>query len=407
MAVQNDLLPTITAILQSPWFTIVLLPLGYAMGRLIQHAITRKMEGKPESEKLDQYHQLADLHEKLKKAGASMADLDALRAHAFGEVADNAITVAQTYTTFAQRLVSDYEAARDNDVGLLNGADGELTQAEMNLLSSRKAAQADDELATVIATKIRGMDQQTGQVLLQSQAAWDSFRQKEALRESLRWEGGSISPLMANSRYEAITRERIAMLFSEEVGENGQTDIVVVAPKTPRNLFDIVELSVPFEKVRESLGTPSYQHGRSCQYRYEETQVEISFDDNNAVKEMVVALIHGQVYEGASPAYAVDVPLGALTLHDVLAIDESLVVEHFFSARTEEVSVRGRMGPSGAWTPFRFGALKVFSGAGRLQHTEFEWDYESQKLLTDPKKVLINWMAFGSEESTGFSWFIR
>ena len=404
MAVPTDL-SALNAVLQSPWFTIVLLPLGYGVFRLLEHAIKRRMEGKPESEKLDQYHKLVDLQEKLNKTGKTMADLDALRAHAFGGAADNAILIAQTYTTVAQKLVSDYEAVSNQGTNALDSNSDQLSQSEMNELSGQKAAQADDELSTIIGTRLRGLDQHATQALLQSQAAWETFRRMEASRESQHWEGGSIRPLMANLRYEALTRERIAMLSSED--GSGLSDIVVAYPTTPRNLFDRIECSVPREKVTEWLGPPSYKFGKSCLYRYEETQVEITFDSHDAVKEVVVALIQGKVYDGVSPADAVSIPLGIMTLQDVLDIDESLTVEHFFSARTEEIYVKGRMGPSGAWTSFCFGALNVCSRAGLLQDTDFEWDAESGTLVTDPKDVLINWMAFGSDETPCFSWFIK
>ena len=245
MAVPSDIAPSlINTLLQEPLFSLVLLPIGYGVFRLAEHAIRRKMEGKPESEKLDQYHKLADLHEKLQKAGASMADLDALRAHALGEVADTAITVAKTYTGLAHQLVSDYETARQNGIGVLGSGEG-VTQADMNQLSGQMAAQVDDELATVVAMIVSGMDEDSAQALLQSQQAWEAFRQSETLRESQRWQGGSIRPLMANSRYEALTRERIAVLSSEGEPADAKGDIVIVPPQTPRNLFEVVELSRP------------------------------------------------------------------------------------------------------------------------------------------------------------------
>lgn len=404
MAVPNDL-SALNAIIENPWVTAVLLPIGYGLFRLFEYAIKRRMEGKPESERIDQYHKLVDLQEKLNKTGKTMADLDALRAHAVGDAADNAIILAQTYTTVAQRLVSDYEAVSNQDVNLLDSYNDKLTQRELNELSGQKAAQADDELATIIAIKLRTLDLHGSEALVQAQAAWETFRLMEVSRESQNWEGGSIRPLMANSRYEALTRERIALLSSENGAE--LSDIVVVHPKTPRNLFDRIECSVPREKVTEWLGPPSYKFGNSCLYRYEETQVEITFDSHDAVKEVVVALIHGKVYDGVAPGYAVSVPLGLMTLQDVLDIDEYATVEHFHSARTEEIYVRGRSGPSGAWTPFCFGALKVFSRAGLLQDTDFEWDAESGVLVSEPKDVLINWMAFGSDQGTFFSWFIK
>ncbi|WP_025859399.1 lysozyme inhibitor LprI family protein [Pseudomonas sp. CHM02] len=406
MASPSDLsVPMINAVLQEPLFTVLLLPIGYGVFRFIEYVLRRKLEGKPESEKLDQYHKLVDLQEKLNKTGKTMADLDALRAHALGHVADSAIIQAQTYTIVAQKLVSDFEAVGNDGGDLFDRDSRELSQAELNELSGQKAAQADDELSAIIGSKLRGMDEQMRQALLHSQAAWENFRNMESSRESQRWEGGSVRPLMVNLRYEALTRERIAVFSSEEGLE--QADIVVEHSKTPNNLFDRIEQYVPYERVIEWLGAPSYHFGNSCQYRYEETQVEIWFNSNNAVKEVVVALVQGQIYAGVSPAGALSIPLGVLTLQDVLDIDEYTTIQYAWSARTEEVFVRGRTGPPGAWTDYCFGALKVFSGAGLLQETAFEWDSQAERLITDPKDVLINWMAFGSEDGAPFSWFIK
>ncbi|NWC86953.1 DUF1311 domain-containing protein [Pseudomonas reactans] len=407
MASPSDIsIPIINAALQEPLFTALLMPIGYGVFRLIEYVWRRRVEGKPESEKLDQYHKLVDLQEKLNKTGKTMADLDALRAHALGHVADSAISQAQTYTIVAQKLVSDFEAVGNARGDVFDRESRELSQTEMNVLSGQKAAQADDELSAIVGAKLRGMDEQMRQALLHSQAAWETFRDMEASRESQRWEGGSARALMVNMRYEALTRERIAVFSSEEEGLE-QADIVVGYPKTPSNLFSTIERYVPYERVIDWLGPPNYKFGDSCQYRYEETQVEISFNSDNAVKEVVVALVHGQVYAGVSPAYAVSIPLGVLTLQDVLDIDEYSTIQYSFSARTEEVYVRGRMGPPGAWTEYCFGALKVFSGAGSLQETVFEWDSQAEKLITDPKDILINWMAFGSENGAPFSWFIK
>ncbi|MGE1155365.1 hypothetical protein [Pseudomonas kitaguniensis] len=122
----------LTAFLQTPWGTAVLLPIGYGVCRFIEYAIKRKLEGKPESERLDQYHKLVDLQEKLNKTGKTMADLDALRTHAFGDVADNAIQIAQTFTTRAQKLVSDYEEISKRHKSPHEVHSDELSQAELN-----------------------------------------------------------------------------------------------------------------------------------------------------------------------------------------------------------------------------------------------------------------------------------
>ncbi|OXJ10508.1 hypothetical protein CFB45_26670 [Burkholderia sp. HI2500] len=278
----------------------------------------------------------------------------------------------------------------------------------MNILSMKKASQADDELTAIVTSKMREFDEEDRLLLQQSQSAWDAYRETETKRASRIWEGGTIRPLMVNLRYEAITRERIASLSAEGRMENTD-DLVVEHVRTPRNLLQHIEPGVPKQRVYDTLGTPSFVSANFIYYRYEETQVEISFNDNDAVNHVIVALIQGQVYFGSSPGFVTDIPLGKLTLADVLEYDDQLMIEFRSSLRTQEIYVRGRIGPAGAWTYFCFGALSVFSGAGCLQDTQFEWDREANCLLTDPKDVLINWMALPgpSLEAPNFSWFIK
>jgi uncharacterized protein YecT (DUF1311 family) len=399
----NEIQNNINALLQNHWFTVLAIPSLGALGWFIKLFLERKLTGKPDAENIELLSKIADLKAKLDKDGTTLDELKSFRTKALSTSASIALTTAQQYTQAASQLVGDAESAEHD-------ADWEqnLTQTDMNLLSSEKAAQADDELVAVVNSKIRELDGEDRTLFQNSQSAWQVFREMETKRESRHWEGGSIRPLMVNLRYEAITRERIAGLRSEGSTENSE-ELALKISKTPRNLLEHIVPGVPKGRVEDILGIPSLISGNQWYYRYKETQIQISFDDNDAANDVMAALLHDKVCSSSLANSVTDIPLGNLTLADVLAIDDQSGIEFRESMRTQEVYVCLRIGPPGAWTTFCFGALSVFSRAGLLQDIEFEWDREAQCLRTDPKDILINWMALpgSSFDVPYFDWFIK
>lgn len=397
----------IDSFLTTGWVQVIILPAGAGLFALAKYLFKRKVERKPENETLDELHKVMDLQAKLINNKMSISDLAQLRAQALGIAAENAITVAEISSTTAEKLVHSYRNVVTKE--LSSTADSyseEMTQTEMNILSGQKAAQADDELAAVIDNISHNLSPEAFSALNNSQEAWSDFRRWEIERESLKWTGGTIQPLMVNSKYEAMTQERIIALSS---GDSGlATAITTVSQNVaPVNIFDLIEIGTPSERVRDILGVPNYQFSSSWCYRFSDVQVEVSLNEVGSVSELVVALIEGQTYSGTSPGYMASKPLGVLTLADILESDDQIKVEYFLSMRTEEIFVRGRIGPPGAWTSFCFGSLKVHSGAGQLKEVDFDWSQEEGKLLSDPNDIIINWMSYGSVEIPTFSWFIK
>ena len=405
----SDTLHWLETVISSKWGGWLILPLAYGLFRFGEYLLKRKVENKPEIEKIEQYSQLADLQKKLDENNMSIADLNRLRGQVIGEGAASAIIVATQYADVAKQLVADVEnierqPTRSSEA-VSEDWDRALTQADMNELSAEKAQAADQELIALVLDLMQRLSPDEAAWLQKAQDQWQAFRQLEAEREAKAWGGGSIRPLMVNAKYEAITRERIASLQGETTGPDG-SELEPRRLKTPRNLLQHLEQGVPKARALELLGTPTYIHGNVWLYRYEETQLELTFDENESIADVVVALCHGEIYTGYNPI--VDIPLGKLTLADILEIDPQTTVEYRWSMRTQEVFVHVRIGPPGAWDDYFFGALCVFSGAGNLQDVLFEWDREAEKLVTDPKNILINWMGTSSTlESPCFNWFIK
>lgn len=397
--------------MNSNWWPL-LLPLGYGMFRFIEYWLKRRVEKKPAVEAIEQYSKLADLHAKLQTSGMTIGSLNQLRAEMLGKEANNALDMASRYSAVAHELVGDVERiehlpsfkqASSRVVNLDN--EEALTQAEMNALSAKKAREADDELTTMVLDLMQRLSDEAAASLQRAQDIWREYRKEESKRAGLVFEGGSMQPLVENTKSEAMTRERIAALRGDVKSPDGSV-LSVHRSQTPTNLLQHIQPGVPKKRVEELLGTPTYIHGSQWFYRYVETQVELTFSDEGGLFSVVVALCHDQIYDGYNEV--VDVPLGRLTLADLLEIDPQIQAEFHWSMRTQELTVLIRMGPAGAWSYYYFGALKVLTGAGYLQDTHFDWDMEAGRLISDPKEVLINWMALPSStlNPPGFNWFI-
>ena len=88
-------------------------------------------------------------------------------------------------------------------------------------------------------------------------------------------------------------------------------------PRTPLNLLDLIQPEMHRDNIRGLLGSPSFVSGDRWLYRYQETQVEINFDQADAANAIMVVLCAGKKYHGAHPSVHTDQPLGDLTLADV------------------------------------------------------------------------------------------
>ncbi len=408
MEAQSTLsIPWLNDILVSNWWPVVPL-LCFGVFRGLEYLVTRLIEGKPEAEKIEQYSMLADLQKKLAENKMSIGDLERLRGQVLGKEAENAIHVAEQYTRVASQLVENTKDA-ERPIGKMRSFQSSvraeaMTQAEMNAHSAAKAHEADSELTALVMDLMQRIGTEEAEALQRAQDQWSAFRMIEAERDAKVWEGGSIRPLLVNAKFEALTRERIASLRADGAGPDG-VELEIRREKIPRNLFEHLELGVPKERIKVMLGTPTYIRGDSLLYRYEEAQVEITFDKDGGVSEWVVALCAGQ--SCPAPGLVTDVPLGRLTLADLLEIDPQVVVQHRWSMRTREVFVRIRVGPPGAWDDYYFGALATTTGAGNLQDVFFKWDDDSQALITDPREVVINWVGMVDDaDAPYFSWFI-
>ena len=388
----------------NPVLAALVLATLYGVGRLVEHYVTRLIDKRPQSEQISQLSQLADLREKLSKQGANLEDIKKLRDEIFNSKASKAIAFAEHYTAQAQIIVNSSIEAPPKRAGRARLSEA-TTQAEMNEEAFELAFFAERDLESLVARMQGPLDKTRQEALRRSQALWEEFREAESDRESQVAAGGSIQPLIKAMTKEALTRERIAALQADPFFDPERNWALVPRATTPFNLLDVVHPGVPSEKVLAALGSPSELHGSVRLYRYEDTQVQISLSDTDVVESVVIAACKGKKYLFKSDY--IDKPLGELTIHDLQALDPNFSFTHRFSARTEELVGTMRFGPSGAWTDFFFGALKLCSDSGELITTSFTFDNEKNELTSNPSHTLINWIGLGtSEESMAFYWYI-
>lgn len=84
-----------------------------------------------------------------------------------------------------------------------------ITQADLNVCASRAAKSADRKLNQVYQTLIAKINQKEKVKLVDAQLAWIQFRDRSCEFERMRYEGGSIAPLIHYSCIRNLTERRI------------------------------------------------------------------------------------------------------------------------------------------------------------------------------------------------------
>ena len=365
------------------------------------YLLRRRIEKTGESEELDKLHRTADLHKKLQDQQINIDDLKAFRGRLAEQEVRVAANTAQYFLDRAERLAStpnEYEFA---DARAEPRADG--TQMEMDGYAVQQFALSETQLQELIDAMRADMDDQTRMAFDASQAAWTAWRDWEAQLEARVWEGGSIRPLMVASKQESLTRARIADL--QLLGNLEEPAINPRYPSTPRNVFDYVTPGVSTERVREMLGTPHHADSWAWTYRYAEAQIYIVMRDER-VRDVTLAMIAGSSLTIDFVHF--DLELGSATFADLLAADPHATPQYRFSERTSEIYASSRVGHSGAWRQFYFGALEPYGPEGLLLPTTFNWDAEGDALVSNPAATLINWVGLSAEmdHPPAFAWFI-
>jgi uncharacterized protein YecT (DUF1311 family) len=93
------------------------------------------------------------------------------------------------------------------------------SQTELNIASRDIAEHVEKRLAEREAEMIRGLDAEGARLFRHASDLWRAFRSAQVASEGDFYRGGTIQPLIRNSAFIRITKERIKLL--SELKENG------------------------------------------------------------------------------------------------------------------------------------------------------------------------------------------
>lgn len=202
-----------------------------------------------------------------------------------------------------------------------------------------------------------------------------------------------------NGPYEPITF--ISILVGSTLVELIRRHLPTININVPYNILETIEPNSPKERVKEILGVPHRISDKIWQYRFKEALIEITFNENSAVKTIALALTTDSPKQGFSiPMF--DKPLGHISFGDFGR--ELTNIRYRTSLRTSELLLETRVGPSGTWLNITFGALSPLT-PGVLAETNIPNFKNNKIILSEAVKVHINWVAVsGSSDEEWFDW---
>lgn len=171
--------------------------------------------------------------------------------------------------------------------------------------------------------------------------------------------------------------------------------------KAPRNLLEHLRPSASRDRVRELLGPPHQEVSEHWFYIFSDVLVQIEFWQEGGAKSIALGLV-GNRRKHQFPIPICEKPLGQLFISDVRELQDTL--RYRDSLRHQEILVESRLGPTGAWSHWTFGAMMAV-GSRTLLESHFEWDQKTGSLKTPQSLVLVNWVAVSnSDAEVYFDW---
>lgn len=199
------------------------------------------------------------------------------------------------------------------------------------------------------------------------------------------------------------TRRRLArrfLLFQPSL-EGGRRHIFF-----PRDFLEKVKLGSTRSKIIAMLGEPDYAQTEVSRwtYSYKEIFLQLVFYPCEGSLRTIVLGFKGIPGKDSIRVAWLEEKLGDLTLATASKYCSSGLdaVEHTLGPRWQELKIEERGGPPNAYQYMTFAALDPLVGA--LTQSDFQWDFETNKLASNPENVLINWVAL-SASSFDENWF--
>jgi uncharacterized protein YecT (DUF1311 family) len=181
-------------LLDITWRDLGLVALSAGVGS-VGYLLTRRIERKPDKDRLELRSMILDLHTRLKAQGMTVTELDELG-------------TALTERRKATRKIED-EVDAELAVRLAYEPRPEDTQAGMNQIAAADLKISRAMLAKLL-TELEMYSE--GESLKHAQKSWEAYAEAEARHRSSLYEGGTVYPLMYASELQSLIVSRIAEL---------------------------------------------------------------------------------------------------------------------------------------------------------------------------------------------------
>jgi len=168
----------------------------------------------------------------------------------------------------------------------------------------------------------------------------------------------------------------------------------VALKRAPENLFEQLTPGTSIERVKEILGAPHREIEGEYSYAFRDALVQIRSADQRSVQSIAVVLPKIDK-RTLFPVYPLGFVLGKQSLQDVLTPESKINRDN--STKHWCFWVQEYYGFSGLYRYFTYGVIE----APGISPPQFEWDHENDKLQSDPKSVLVNWVCVSGTESVG------
>lgn len=168
----------------------------------------------------------------------------------------------------------------------------------------------------------------------------------------------------------------------------------VALKRAPENLFEQLTPGTSIERMKELLGAPHRESEGEYSYSFRDALVQIRSTDLKSVLSIAVVLPRIDK-KSVFTVYPMGFVLGKQSLHDVLTPESNIIKDS--STKHWCFWVREYYGFSGLYRHFTYGVIE----APGIVPPPFDWDHTNNRLESDPKTVLVNWVCVSGTQAEG------
>lgn len=166
--------------------------------------------------------------------------------------------------------------------------------------------------------------------------------------------------------------------------------------RAPVNLFEHVQPHTSLSYVQDLFGTPHRTDKQWITYSFKDVLVQITTKDSTTIAGVDILLKRPRKFT-TFRIYPLQYILGKITLADVL--EKNIEIKKENSSKFFCVYLDRYFGFPGKYFYYTFG---TYFGPG-VRASKFDWDHQQNVLLTDPRRVRINWVGIGATDEKRYT----